>query len=74
MSAPSPCNKVCRIAPATGLCLGCARTIDEIAGWGAMDEAARRAVLAELPTRRPRVDGPPAAMQETRDNEGKLRP
>lgn len=73
MSAPSPCNKVCRIAPDTELCLGCARTIDEIAGWGGMDEAARRAVLADLPRRRARVDGPPAAMQVTRDNEGKLR-
>ncbi|UOM35078.1 DUF1289 domain-containing protein [Acuticoccus sp. I52.16.1] len=52
-AAVSPCNKVCRIAPATGLCLGCARTIDEIAGWARMSEAQRRAVLAELPGRDP---------------------
>ncbi|WP_226580821.1 DUF1289 domain-containing protein [Acuticoccus sediminis] len=49
----SPCTKVCRIAPATGLCLGCARTIDEIAGWATMSAADRAAVLADLPHRNP---------------------
>jgi predicted Fe-S protein YdhL (DUF1289 family) len=38
--------------PATGWCVGCRRTIDEIAAWGGMDDAARRAVWAELPRRR----------------------
>ena len=47
----SPCNRVCRIDEATGLCLGCGRTLDEIARWTAMDEAARRRVYAVLPSR-----------------------
>jgi predicted Fe-S protein YdhL (DUF1289 family) len=47
----SPCIKVCVVHPATGLCLGCHRTIDEIAGWSAMTSEARRAVMAELPAR-----------------------
>jgi len=33
-------------------CLGCRRTLGEIAGWGEMNEAERGAVLAQLPTRR----------------------
>lgn len=48
----SPCVKVCVVDPATGFCLGCFRTIDEIAGWSAMTPEACRAVLAELPDRR----------------------
>jgi predicted Fe-S protein YdhL (DUF1289 family) len=41
---PSPCNGTCRIAPTTGLCAGCLRTIDEITGWRAADDATKRAV------------------------------
>jgi predicted Fe-S protein YdhL (DUF1289 family) len=35
----------------TGWCLGCARTIDEIAAWSTLDDAARRAVWLCLPPR-----------------------
>lgn len=45
---PSPCISVCRMDPATGWCEGCRRTIDEIAGWSAMDDAARRAVWGRV--------------------------
>jgi predicted Fe-S protein YdhL (DUF1289 family) len=38
--------------PDTGLCEGCLRTLDEIAGWSAMSDAGKRAVLAQLPARR----------------------
>ena len=37
--------------PQTGLCRGCARTLEEIARWGEMSAAEREAVLAALPTR-----------------------
>ena len=47
----SPCVKLCAIHPAAGICVGCHRTRDEIAAWGAMSPAARRAVMAELPAR-----------------------
>ena len=43
-SLPSPCIGVCRIDAATGYCAGCLRTLDEIAAWGVLDDAARRAV------------------------------
>jgi predicted Fe-S protein YdhL (DUF1289 family) len=48
---PSPCNNVCRMNPDTGLCEGCLRTLDEIAGWSVMSDAEKRAVLAQLPAR-----------------------
>ena len=48
---PSPCNAVCRISPATGLCEGCLRTLDEIAAWGGLDEDDRRAVWRRLAAR-----------------------
>jgi predicted Fe-S protein YdhL (DUF1289 family) len=49
---PSPCISVCRIDPATGLCTGCARTLDEIASWSTLDEDARREVWAAITARR----------------------
>ena len=48
----SPCNKVCVMNEATGLCRGCYRTLDEIARWGAMSDAERGEVTGELPGRR----------------------
>jgi predicted Fe-S protein YdhL (DUF1289 family) len=47
----SPCNKVCQMDPKSGLCIGCARTLDEIARWAEMSDAERERVLAELPAR-----------------------
>jgi len=49
---PSPCTDVCRIDAATGWCEGCLRTIDEIAAWGSIDDAARREIWKRLPGRR----------------------
>ena len=51
----SPCIKICTIHPAERLCVGCLRSIDEIAGWGRMSPEERRAVMAELPARAPRL-------------------
>lgn len=46
----SPCVQLCTLNT-DDVCLGCARTIDEIAAWGTMPADARRAVLASLPQR-----------------------
>ena len=35
----------------TNQCIGCGRTLQEIARWGTMDEAERQAIMAELPSR-----------------------
>jgi uncharacterized protein len=51
MSAPTistPCVKVCVIDPHSALCVGCGRTVAEIAAWTAMSEAERGAVMAGL--------------------------
>ena len=47
----SPCVKICTLDARSGLCLGCGRTIDEIARWIAMSAAERRRVIGELPGR-----------------------
>jgi uncharacterized protein len=47
----SPCNRVCVVHPARGLCIGCGRTLDEIACWVALSDAARTEIMARLPAR-----------------------
>ena len=51
MSKETPCIAVCIIDPRTSLCLGCGRTLPEIARWQRMDSAERLAVMAELSAR-----------------------
>jgi predicted Fe-S protein YdhL (DUF1289 family) len=38
-----------------GVCIGCLRTLDEIAAWSVLDADARRAVLAAIEERRIRL-------------------
>ena len=47
----SPCIKICVIHPATRLCTGCLRSIDEISEWSRMTADGRAAVMADLPSR-----------------------
>lgn len=51
MDKDTPCIAVCFIDPKTDLCLGCGRTLPEIARWSKMDSAERRALMAALPKR-----------------------
>jgi uncharacterized protein len=48
----SPCTSVCMIDQASGLCVGCLRTLDEIAQWSTLTNDGRREVIAKLPDRR----------------------
>jgi predicted Fe-S protein YdhL (DUF1289 family) len=51
MSAPTistPCVNVCVIDPRSALCVGCGRSLTEIAAWTAMSEVERGAVMAGL--------------------------
>lgn len=48
----SPCVNVCQMDAATGWCRGCARSLDEIAGWGGAPEGVQRRILEQLPARR----------------------
>ena len=47
----SPCNSVCRMDERTGLCEGCLRTLEEIAGWSTFDDDEKRAVWDALAQR-----------------------
>ncbi|WP_183898925.1 DUF1289 domain-containing protein [Rhizobium metallidurans] len=47
----SPCVNICSIASSSGLCAGCGRTIEEIAGWAAFSDEERHAVMRLLPAR-----------------------
>lgn len=41
---PSPCQKVCQIDQQRQLCLGCWRTLDEIACWSRADNHQKLAI------------------------------
>jgi predicted Fe-S protein YdhL (DUF1289 family) len=47
----TPCVNICLLDQDTGTCLGCGRTLSEIARWAAMSNADRRAIMAALPAR-----------------------
>jgi uncharacterized protein len=47
----SPCVKICAVDPVSRLCLGCGRTLPEIAQWGRFTPEQRRAIMQTLPER-----------------------
>jgi len=50
----TPCIQACVVDGPTGLCLGCYRTLSEIAGWSALSDDRRAEIMAELDLRRSR--------------------
>lgn len=50
-AATSPCTGICRLDAATGWCLGCARTGEEIGSWRSQSPLWRDGVWSELPDR-----------------------
>lgn len=48
----SPCTKVCTLDPTGRICIGCRRTVDEIAAWGSLSDVQRARIMAELARRR----------------------
>jgi hypothetical protein len=55
----SPCVSICAMDERSGLCVGCFRTLDEIAAWSVLDADAKRAVVARLPGRRAAMERRP---------------
>jgi uncharacterized protein len=47
----SPCVKLCVVHPEARICVGCYRTIDEIAGWSRYTHAERAVLMDALPAR-----------------------
>jgi len=56
-SPVSPCLGICLMDPATRICRGCLRTIDEIRGWYEASAADKRAILERLAARRTAAEG-----------------
>ena len=51
-SIATPCVQVCIVDGASGLCLGCFRTLPEIAGWARFSDEERARIMEELAGRR----------------------
>jgi predicted Fe-S protein YdhL (DUF1289 family) len=49
--------------PQRGVCLGCCRTLEEIASWGSMTDAQRKQVMDALEARRKALDVPKIAVR-----------
>lgn len=52
----TPCVMVCTVDGASGLCLGCLRTLPEIATWSRMSDGERAKIMGELDGRRGKID------------------
>jgi predicted Fe-S protein YdhL (DUF1289 family) len=48
----TPCVKVCAVDGASGLCLGCLRSLAEIAQWSRFSDEERARIMGELPDRK----------------------
>jgi predicted Fe-S protein YdhL (DUF1289 family) len=48
----TPCIKVCVVDGESGLCLGCFRRLNEVAGWTRLTNEERERIMQELPGRR----------------------
>ena len=55
MSIPSPCVGFCRLDDSSGICVGCARSRDEIACWKDAPSAILERIWSDLPVRRARL-------------------
>jgi predicted Fe-S protein YdhL (DUF1289 family) len=55
-SIASPCVQVCVIDGESGLCLGCYRTLPEVAAWGRFTDNERANLMLALPARRSEID------------------
>jgi uncharacterized protein len=53
----SPCNRICVVHPTLRMCIGCGRSLDEIASWIALNDAERDRIVAQLPARLAALNG-----------------
>ena len=47
----TPCINVCKIAPDTSTCVGCFRTMKEIADWSRLTDEQRQTIMDNLKER-----------------------
>ncbi len=60
----SPCINLCKMDPASGLCAGCYRTLEEITVWSGADDARRMQILTAVAGRRRLPATPPACQPD----------
>jgi predicted Fe-S protein YdhL (DUF1289 family) len=48
---PSPCVNICSLDQSGKYCLGCGRSLNELADWQNASEAERGDIMAQLPER-----------------------
>lgn len=65
----SPCIRICVLE--NDLCVGCGRTLREIAAWGTMREAERLAIMTILPARLAKLDAEHQTDQKTQTDHHK---
>jgi predicted Fe-S protein YdhL (DUF1289 family) len=65
-SISSPCNRICVVHPTARMCIGCGRSLDEIARWIALSETERSAIMAQLPARLAALSGAKDAIASAR--------
>ena len=51
----TPCIKLCIVDGESGLCMGCFRSLPEVARWGRLDDGERAEIMAGLADRRVRI-------------------
>lgn len=51
----TPCVRICIVDGESGLCLGCYRTLAEVAAWGRLTDERRAAIMGDLHSRRSRI-------------------
>ena len=56
----TPCTRICVVHPAQALCIGCGRSLDEIARWIEFGTAERMRIMAQLPARLAAMAAAPA--------------
>lgn len=57
----TPCARVCAVHPTLRLCVGCGRSLDEIAEWTILTAQERDRIMALLPQRLASMRGAGAA-------------
>jgi len=47
----SPCKDICTTDPESGLCVGCGRSIEEIANWNSYTDIKKKEILVNIESR-----------------------
>jgi uncharacterized protein len=62
MPIETPCIRVCVVDAGSGHCVGCGRSLSEIACWTTLTTDARRRIMAALPQRLQTLGHRPATL------------